>query len=152
MKFPYRSYQVMPTPTLPGGILSRPEIPLHITGPGGTISVLALVDTGADETLLPRSVGDDVGAIIDDSIRWPLGGIAGQEIHASPGEVELKLMGPDRSYRWTVTVAFVSFPDPADEQAILGHAGFLASFRALFDGESGELEIQPVATFPGTIA
>jgi len=151
MKFPYWSYQVTPTPTLPGGLLSRPEVPLRVTGPAGTVCVLTLVDSGADETLLPRSIGDAVGAVIDDSVTWPMGGIAGEEVHASPGEVDLELMSLGQSYRWTVTVAFVSFPDPADEAAILGHVGCLMFFRTTFDGEAGELEIQPASAFPGII-
>ena len=151
MRFPYWSYQVTPTPTLPSGLLSRPEVPLRITGPAGTITLLTLVDSGADETLFPRSIGDAVGAVIDDSVTWLMGGIGGQEVHASPGDVQLELMSPGQSYRWTVTVAFVSFSDPADEQAILGHVGCLAFFRTTFDGEAGELEMQPASTFPGTI-
>jgi hypothetical protein len=151
MRFPYWTYHVTPTPTLPGGLLSRPEVPLRITGPAGTITLLTLVDSGADETLLPRSIGDAVGAVIDDSMTWPMGGIAGQEVHASPGEVELELTSLGQSCRWTVTVAFVSFSDPADEQAILGHVGCLAFFRATFDGAAGELDIEPASTFPGTI-
>jgi hypothetical protein len=60
-------------------------------------------------------------------------------------------MSLGQSCRWTVTVAFVSFSDPADEQAILGHVGCLAFFRTTFDGETAELEMQPASTFPGTI-
>ncbi len=80
---------------------------------------------------------------IDDSVRWAVGGLAGQAIEASLGEVELEITDGISSDRWGATVAFVDDPDGAEALAILGHVGVFAHFRVTFDGPAQELEIQP---------
>lgn len=58
-------------------------------------------------------------------------------------------MGDGRQkFSWPAKVGFASFAQPEDEVAILGHAGFLDFFRALYDGHEHEVELQPTASFP----
>jgi hypothetical protein len=114
---------------------------VDVVGLTGTYSVLALVDSGADVTLLPRSVASSIGAAIDDTIRWPVGGFGGQVIDASPGDVDLEITWDGSSIRWKATVAFVNYPAGAEEVSILGRAGFFDFFLVLFDGPANELEI-----------
>jgi hypothetical protein len=114
---------------------------VDVVGLTGTYSVLALVDSGADVTLLPRSVASSIGAAVDDTIRWPVGGFGGQVIDASPGNVDLEITRDGSTIRWNATIAFVNYPAGAEEVSILGHAGFFDFFRVLFDGPAKELEI-----------
>jgi hypothetical protein len=61
MRFPYTLSIV---PSIEMGepvVLLRPEIPIRIYGPAGHADVLALVDTGADNSILPLSVARDLG-------------------------------------------------------------------------------------------
>ncbi len=150
MKFRYRRYKARSSSALRGAIVARPEIPVIVIGPSGNRSLLALVDTGADLTMLPRSVAGLVGAPVDDTIRWPVGGFAGEVVEASPGDVELEISDGLSFHRWRATVAFVDYPAGAEESTILGHAGFLDFFRVLFDGPAGELEILSTPAFGGT--
>lgn len=138
MKFPYVEYSVEPSPTLPNGIIYRPMLPIRVIGPAGEISILGLLDTGSDQTLLPRTVGNDIGANIDNTQQWSLGGVGGQSIHAVLGRVELEIAYESEAYRWPQQVGFVSFATAEDEVAILGHAGFLDFFTVTFDGENHE--------------
>ena len=46
---------------LSDGVLHRPEVPVSIGGPLGKLSLLALVDTGADESILPFSLARELG-------------------------------------------------------------------------------------------
>ena len=149
MKFRYRRYRTGLAPALTGGTVARPEIPLRIIGPSGTIKVDALADTGADMTLFPRSFAARIGVPVDESIRWPMGGIAGQVVEASPGEVDLEVADEATSHRWRATVAFVDYPPGAHESVILGHSGFLNHFRVIFDGPGRELEIRTTSTLDG---
>jgi predicted aspartyl protease len=151
LKFGYRRYQTRNSTKFHQGIVSRPEILVEIIGPGRVVSVLALVDTGADLTLLPRSIAAKIGATVDDTIRWPVGGFGGQAIDASPGEVDLEFQGGGFAIRWKATIAFVNYPTEAEESSILGHAGFFDFFRVIFDGSAKDLEIHPIHTFPGII-
>jgi len=46
MKFPYQRYQIGPSPTVPSGILHRPEIPVRIIGATGAPTLWPLLDAG----------------------------------------------------------------------------------------------------------
>lgn len=143
MKFPYRQYRTRLAPTVTGGLVVRPEISVKVVGPVDEVSTDALTDTGADMTLFPRSIARRIGVAVDDSVRWPMGGVAGSVFEASPGDVELEISDGTSSHRWKATVAFVDYPDGVERLAILGHAGFFDHFRVTFDGPARELEILP---------
>jgi hypothetical protein len=130
----------------------RPVIPVRVIGPLGAKDLIALVDTGSDDTLLPRSVGDAVGAMIDDNQKSNVTGFGAQRVPVAPGDVELELSDGQDAYRWPATVSFVSFADPNDEIAVLGHAGFLEFFTATFDGGARTLELVANARFPGRLS
>jgi hypothetical protein len=151
VKFPYRRYRARSSTVFHQGIVTRPEILLDVVGPTGTASVLALVDTGSDLTLLPRSVAGRIGVAINDTDHWPVGGFGGQVIEASPGDVDLEITWDGSSIRWKATIAFVNYPAGAEESSILGHAGFFDFFRVLFDGPAKELEIHPAPDLGGTL-
>jgi predicted aspartyl protease len=143
MRFRYQRYRTRLAITLTGGFVARPEIAVKVVGPAGAVKVDALVDTGSDITLFPRSLATLIGAAVDDSVRWSIGGFAGQVIEASPGVVKLEISDGISSHHWRTTVAFVSYPDGAERLAILGHRGFFDHLRVTFDGPAQELEIQP---------
>ena len=112
MRFPYQRYEVGPSPTVPGGVLYRSELPIRVTGQTGAVLLLALADTGSDDTLLPWSVGQAIGATIDESVEWRVGGVGGQEILVRLGDVELELERRGRIHRWRTKVGFVAFASP----------------------------------------
>lgn len=148
MKFAYQRYEVEPTAALPEGVLYRPEIPIRVIGPTGDASFLALIDTGADETILPRSIGEAVGVTIDDSHQSDVAGIGGQLVSVSYGEVEFELRASSRkTYRWSAIVGFAAV-EPEAASAILGHAGCLNYFRLRCDVEQCEVELKPNGLFP----
>ena len=45
------------------GLLLRPEIPVELIGPKGTVVRRGLVDTGSDNTIFPKSVADFLEAV-----------------------------------------------------------------------------------------
>ncbi len=143
MKFPYQRYEVGPSPTVPGGVLYRSELPVRVIGQTGSVLLLALADTGSDDTLLPLSVGEAIGATIDESIEWRIGGVGGQEIDVRLGDVELELARHARVRRWRTKIGFVAFASPEDEVAILGHSGFFDHFAAHFNTRDRITTITP---------
>src|SRR5438132_5220550 len=104
MSFPYQRYQVEPSATLPDGVLYRPELPIRIIGAAGDASFFALADTGADETLLPRSVAELIGAEIDDTQAWSVAGFGGHTVVAVLADVDLELASRKKVYRWRAKV------------------------------------------------
>jgi predicted aspartyl protease len=151
MRFRYQRYR-MKSPALPGVIINRPEISVKVNGPAGVVTLDAVVDTGSDLTLIPRWVAGQIGATVDDTRRWPLGGIAGQVIEASPGDVELEISSDGTFFRWTTAVVFVKYPAGSKATTILGHSGFLDFFRVTFDGSARELEVEVTSAFSGILS
>jgi hypothetical protein len=151
MKFPYQAYQAAPSPTVPNGILYRPEVPLTISGSAGSQTLWPLVDTGSDDTLLPLSSGRMVGAVLDPGQTWDVQGIGGQSVKAILGEVTFELARGPQLFRWVAKVGFVDFPRPEDEFAVVGHAGCLDYFRVTCDGHLHELDIEVTPAFPGQV-
>lgn len=151
MKFSYRQYQVTPSPTVPTGVLLRPEIPIRIIGNAGDAFLWALVDTGSDELLLPQSVANRINATQHAGMNWKIEGIGGQQVSVTLGDVELELRGGGQTFRWPAKVGFVAYANPQDEAVVLGRTGFLEHFRVTFDGHQHELEIQVTPAFPGKV-
>src|SRR5438034_9987012 len=104
MRFPYQGYQVEPSATVPHGLLYRPEVPIRVIGSTGEVSLFILADTGADETLLPRSVGELVGAEIDEAQIWSVSGFSGQEVGVVLADVMFALASRVTVYHWIASV------------------------------------------------
>lgn len=141
MRFAYRQYEVAPTPSLPDGILYRPEIPVRVIGRAGSELLLALADTGADLTLLPLSTADKVQAKINKAKRWRVAGIGDSEIEIELGEVKLQIGTGKWSIDWRAKVGFVAFPNAAVEFAVLGHVGFFDHVTAHFNTRRRQLTV-----------
>jgi hypothetical protein len=101
-----------------------------------------LVDTGADNTILPESIADVLGIPLQKCKGPSATAFGGQEIALSFADIELELVHPDRSFRWETRVFFVS--GGSDKEAIiLGHQGFLDYFIATFDADQCAVDLQP---------
>jgi predicted aspartyl protease len=148
MKFPYREY----LSTIPGSsdfrLILRPVISIGITGANGDARWDALVDTGADETLLPLPLAKLLGVSLDADLTSEAAGITGERLSIHYGDVEFRIVGDGVSIKWLTTVGFVDFGTNADQVIILGHGGCLDYFTANFNGEKSELELIPNATLP----
>jgi hypothetical protein len=105
------------------------------------------LDTGADDTIFPIDIATLVGvALRPDSgfgIRW-----RGQPYQLRFGDVELELAdGSGAVWRWPATVGFTPAPI---RYPILGNAGCLCFFDALFRGDDRLIELEANRLFPGT--
>lgn len=148
MNFVYTKYEIQPSSTNPSGIIHRPEVMLRVIGQIGEAHLMALVDTGADECVLPLSVGEAVGALLSPDETILASGVGGHLLELIPGDVEFELVSGEDSYRWQVRVGFARFENPEDECAILGHVGALELFTATFDGENHRGALVPNTDFP----
>lgn len=148
MKFSYRSYQINPAPGFPEGIVWRPRIPLLVIGLTGELWLEALVDTGSDQTILPRVDVEGLGVRMHpDATSSVRGRLKEHEETLTMGEeIKLGLQLDNETYIWPATVWISS---SADSPPILGHSGFLEYFEATFFGDKHELQLKPVKGFPG---
>jgi predicted aspartyl protease len=150
MKFPYRPYLVEATPSQPDLTEDYwPVIPFRVLGSMAEADYYGLVDTGADETILPRSLADEIGAVEVPGSERQLA-LVKHFLRVRYSSVWLQIGQGRRRYRWPAVVAITE--EPLTE-AILGRAGFLAYFHASFYDDRGELElIRNRRPFPESLA
>ena len=148
MKFAYREYIAQFPGTDDFRLILRPVITVQIAGPQAAARWDALVDTGADETLLPLSLSQLLGVDLDGRPTSQAAGISGDKLTIHYGEVSLQISSENETIEWRDMVGFVDFQDVEDEVIVLGHGACLDYFTAIFDGERAELTLQANGLLP----
>jgi predicted aspartyl protease len=149
MRFQYREYISQHPGTTDFRLILRPVITIRIAGPKAEARWDALVDTGADETLLPLSLADLLGVELDCDATSQAAGISGDTLTIHYGDVEVQITDGHEMIRWRSTVGFVEFGSADNEVIVLGHGGCLDYFTANFDGAEAELELTANSLLPG---
>lgn len=129
-------------------LILRPEIPIAVIGPSQSITLLGLVDTGSDNTILPKIVAEQLNIPLQNAHGPEATVFGGNRVRLLAGEVTLQIEADGESLRWSTPIYFFDFPKHHDETAILGHAGFLDYFTAVFDGKEGTLALLPNDDLP----
>jgi hypothetical protein len=125
----------------------RPLVPLRILGPSGLLRsyIRAVLDSGADDTVLPMDVALIIGvatAPAAQRLRW-----RGQTYSLQFGAVELELEDQTgMRCRWRAVVGFSPAPI---RYPILGQAGCLQFFDAMFRGLDRVVELETNRAYPG---
>lgn len=139
MKFRYRRF----TMTLDGAAGSshtvyRPVAPIEILGDRNSLKLFALIDTGADFTLLPMEVAKFLGIPLAAGSSVSMTGVGGSTIQAYPATVDLTLTQGRESLRWHARVHFAE-----QDNLLLGNEGFLEFFIATFDWAAKTIDLAP---------
>ena len=143
MRFDYFAEEIAPLPGETG--LQTVHVPIllaNVVGPLRTYLIRGLVDTGAQETLLPLHYLKNLGVVRGE--RYALTAANQTPIYAWLGVVDFELSRGPTTYRWSARVGFT----PRRNIAIFGQASFLDHFTAIFDGLRHRLTLQPNGTFP----
>src|SRR5262245_7903286 len=111
----------------------RPVIFVAVIGPTGTAVEKGLLDVGADDTVFPDLVATDIGI---DLLQAPAGGAVGVGPMTPAvlryAEVILRISDGQEHREWPARVGFTSAPL---HRPLLGYAGFLQFFTAIFYGD-----------------
>ena len=145
MRFSYRRYRVRHSESDPPTIVYRPVIPIDIHSNGVSIRRSALIDTGADYTLLPTAVADYLGLPLDGRHSIVMSGIGDEAISASLAEVEFELGHGQQTRRWRTAVYVAQ-----QNHLLLGNEGFLEFFIATFDWANKTIDLVPNSRLPKT--
>lgn len=151
MRFPYRPLTARrPVATLAGALVRyKPIFRVRLEFANRFSTVSALLDTGSDDTVFPRSVAEDLQLPLDGLPVCNAAGVGKGTIPYAVAEVAVLLgEGPD-SLLWNAAVGFRL--DRARAFPLLGHAGFLQFFTAEFRGDTHDVILTPNASFPGRI-
>lgn len=145
MIFPYQAVMVDSPVTGVASELTRPEVLVGIEGKELRL-VIGLLDSGADYSILPKTVADAAGIELRPVQGSALVGVSGNPLHATYGTVRFILEDDDSTFEWTATALFHDVP--SEDGGVLGRAGFLEYFTVTFDGENNMATLQPNSRFP----
>ena len=111
------------------GVIADPIIAIEILTKYGYQSLDFIVDTGADCSMLPKSMAAIIGINLNKARKMYFGGIEGKGVLTYISEVTIKIIGKPIK----ITCAFSS-----NEQCpfILGRKDVFAKFNILFDNEN----------------
>ena len=148
MKFSYTPVAIRSADSGEPATQLRPMVPLVVHGDTDAVLCWALVDTGADNSFLPRSIAEALGLSL-----MPCRGPApvafgGGTVEAYYTDLILQLSDGTDEVAWPARMLVFDVDSPGDEIVILGHTGFLEHFRAMFEGQAGTLELEPLPTLP----
>lgn len=73
------------------GQILKPIIPVRISGPARSVNLSMLVDSGADLSIVPFSVGEVIGLPLDISTRGEVHGIGEGAVSYVLGQAELQI-------------------------------------------------------------
>lgn len=156
IEFPFQPVQLqgIAPPTLPAGasFRLRPLITVKVINPqnGKTFSLRrAVVDSGADDTVLPDHISVAIGLAPKQFISgghqvvwsgrvWPL----------KFADIELEISDGREAYRWPARVAFSGAPM---RFPLLGQASCFRFFDITFHGSPQVTVFEPITAFPGLI-
>lgn len=151
MRVPYLPAPVaVPLPTLGGSkVRPRPVLAIRLTGPGRSWLRDGLLDTGADDTIVEDGVAALIGLDLSGSEEREIGLVGRpRPVRCRYAPVRLRITdGLRETYQWTAVVGFAATRLP---YALLGYAGFLQFFDALFQGADRAVILTPNRSYPGT--
>jgi len=136
MKFKYLKQQTS-DPAQPWVL--RPYIPIRLFYKQKSVSVFALVDSGADESVFHVSIGKLIGIDIPKGRKKRFFGISGAGIDGYVHRIRLQIVGAPASIELDV-----GFLDAPGVDAILGQVGFFDHYRIKFERDKEQIEIVPI--------
>lgn len=111
------------------GLVYRPVAKVSLKSPKSNISTTTwmIVDTGADFTILPQYLADDLGiSLEEDCLKTQTSGVGGDRvIYLCKSKIQAKI-GP---HQRQIPIAFF---DSNEIPALMGRLGFLETFNTQF--------------------
>jgi len=132
-----------------GGRFVRPRtiIPFSVGGPLGFLPLDGVLDTGADEVLFHESVAVRIGVDLSNAPTGLVTGVGSSSVPVRFAEVTLLLYNPHEQREWSAWAAFTA---ARLQRPLLGFAGLLRFFTAIFRGDVEKVELEVNSLYPGT--
>jgi hypothetical protein len=119
---------------------------VSLIGPHDTVVREALLDTGADDTVFPESVAAKVGLDLTNAPTGEATGVGAGPSVLRYAQVRLRVTDGHEFREWP---AWVGFTAARLKRPLLGFAGFLQFFTAVFRGKEQEVELEVNSLYPG---
>jgi len=134
MNFKYKSL-----PRKDGPPRKTPTIPVTFIGPEDSIDIMAILDSGADISVLPMEVGEQLGLDLAKN-RSPCSGIGG-EVDTAENHVRVRISQGHENYTFEIPVKVVLDPK-ASIPVLIGRDGFFEKFEITFDEKRARISFK----------
>jgi hypothetical protein len=148
--FPYVRVPIRRPAVALGGLTYRPRplIPVSLVGPTNTRLVYGLVDSGADDTVFPESLANQIGLDLTGAPEGESGSFTGgPNVPVRFATVTLRLATQTERREWSALIGFTSAPM---RHGLLGYAGALQFFATNLRGDAEIVELTVNSLYPGT--
>ena len=108
-------------------------------GPEDSIDIMAILDSGADISVLPMEVGEQLGLDLAKN-RSPCSGIGG-EVDTAENHVRVRISQGHENYTFEIPVKVVLDPK-ASIPVLIGRDGFFEKFEITFDEERERISLK----------
>ena len=148
LRFPYLQVATGHPLVSLGGKVHRPRpiIGVTIIGPAGAVPFDGLLDSGADDVLFPEAVAALIGIDLTNAPRGTASGFGPGSTPVRFAMATLRIADNQERREWN---AWVSFAPVTRRYALLGQAGFLQYFTAIFHGDREEVELTVNGKYAG---
>jgi len=123
MQFRYKSVS-----SPEGKSIRRPSIPITFIGPSESIDAIALIDSGADISLIPKEMAEVLGLDTAGEFKWAYG--VGGKVRTVERHLRLKIGRDHETYTLDLPVKVII--DGYDLSPLLGRKGFFEHFEITF--------------------
>lgn len=119
----------------------RPMIPITFKVEDVEFGAYALVDSGADYTVLPIEIAGVFNLKIDNQIQYSILGAGGTTFKIYKSPIEVEHIVKKRGFREIKWKSFVYFAE-SGSTILLGQAGFMNKFKIVLNGKTKEVAIE----------
>jgi predicted aspartyl protease len=137
MNFKYKSL-----PRKDGPPRKTPTIPVTFFGSEDSIEIVAILDSGADISVLPLEVGEQLSLDLTRN-RSPCGGIGG-EVDTAEDHVRVRISQGHENYTFEIPVKIVLDPY-STIPVLIGREGFFDKFEITFDEGRERISLKKTA-------
>jgi len=137
-------YSKVPRPD--GTLRNAPFIPISIrTDSGRYVKMIALVDSGADTTVIPSDLAELMGLNVNS--KYEITGGIGGNVRARKSRMKFGLKGDHESYSLDVPVLVLE--PTSDIPVILGRHGFFEKFHITFKQDEEKIVFKKITEKKG---
>jgi len=124
--------------TIAGKFVKRPVVEIEISHKKQARKFLAVIDSGADNTLMPSYIADVLGIDRGGRPRYSVMGISMEPIEGFIADIDFLVR--KQATKFTAPVVFIERNIPI----LLGQEGFFDTYRIRFEKDHDIFEVVPV--------